>query len=134
MKQFDCDSCWKWCAKLYIRNYFSSLGYPQTNGQVEVTNKMIFKILKKKLEDRKRDWVDDLPKVLWVYRITRRTPLKETTYALAFEIEAVIPVELGLGSLRVETFRAETNNEGLKLHLDLLQEKRDRAQITMSAY
>jgi hypothetical protein len=34
----------------------------------------------------------------------------------------------------VETYKAETNDEGLKLHLDLLQEKRDRAQITMSAY
>jgi hypothetical protein len=34
----------------------------------------------------------------------------------------------------VESYKAETNGEGLKLHLDLLQEKRDHAQITMSAY
>jgi hypothetical protein len=34
----------------------------------------------------------------------------------------------------VKTFKAETNDEGLKLHLDLLQEGRDKAQIAMSAY
>jgi hypothetical protein len=34
----------------------------------------------------------------------------------------------------VESYKAETNNEGLKLHLDLLQEKRDHAHITLSAY
>ena len=95
---------------------------------------MIFKILKKKLGDRKGDWVDDLPKVLWAYQTTRRTPTEETPYALAFGIEAVIPVELGSKSLRVGTFEVETNEEELKLHLDLLQEKRDQAQITMSAY
>jgi hypothetical protein len=46
----------------------------------------------------------------------------------------IIPAELGSGSFRVETYKQETNDEGLKLHLDLLQEKCDRAQITMAAY
>ena len=124
-KQFDCDSFRKWCAELYIRNYFSSPGHLQANGQVEATNKTIFKLLKKTLGDRKGDWADDLPEVLWAYRNTRRTSTEETPYALTFETEAVIPVKLGLRSLRVGTFRAETNDEGPKLHLDLLQEKRD---------
>jgi hypothetical protein len=90
--------------------------------------------LKKKLGDRKGDWADDLPEVLWAYRTTRRTPTKETLYALAFETEVIIPAKLGSGNHRVKTFKTEANNEGLKLHLDLLQERRDRAQIAMSAY
>jgi hypothetical protein len=64
----------------------------------------------------------------------RRTPTKETPYALTFETKAVIPVELGSGSLRVESYKVEANTEGLKLHLDLLQEKRNHAQITLLAY
>ena len=28
VKQFGCDSSWKWCAELHIRNYFSSSGHP----------------------------------------------------------------------------------------------------------
>jgi hypothetical protein len=133
-KQFSCDSFQKWCAKLHIRNYFSSPGHPQANRQLEATNKTIFKILKMKLGGRKGDWADNLPEVLWAYRTTRRNPMEETPYALAFGIEAIILAELGSGSLRVETFKAETNDEGLKLHLDLLQEKCDQAQITMTAY
>jgi hypothetical protein len=133
-KQFDCEPFRKWCAELHIRNYFSSPGHPQANGQVEATNKTIFKILKKKLGDRKGGWADDLLEVLWAYRTTKRTPTEETPYALAFGTEAVIPTELGSGSLRVESYKAEANAEGLKLHLDLLQEKRDHAQITLSAY
>ena len=133
-KQFDCDSSWNQCIKPCIRNYFSSPGHPQANGQVEATNKTIFKILKKKLSDGKGDWVEDLPDVLWAYRTRKRTPIGETPYALAFGTEAVIPAEVGLGSYRVETFRLKTNEKGLKLHLDLIQEKRDQAQITMSAY
>jgi hypothetical protein len=83
--------------------------------------------LKKKLGDRKGDWANDFPEVLWVYRTMRRTSTEETLYALAFGTEAIIPAELGSGSLRVESYKTETNNEGLKLHLDLLQEKRDHA-------
>ncbi|XP_059461845.1 uncharacterized protein LOC132190823 [Corylus avellana] len=133
-KQFDYDSFKEWCAKPHIRNYFSSLGHPQAKGQVEIINKSIFKLFKKKLGDRKGDWVEDLPEVLWAYRTMRRTPTEETPYALAFGTEAVIPAEVGSGNFRVETFWLENNDEGLLLHLDLLQEKRDQAQVSMSAY
>ena len=51
--QFDCDSFWKWCAELHIRNYFSSPRHPEANGQVEATNKTIFKILKRSWETEK---------------------------------------------------------------------------------
>jgi ribonuclease HI len=133
-KQFDCEPFRKWCAELCIRNYFSSPGHPQANEQVEATNKTIFKILKKKLVDRKGNWANDLPKVLWAYRTTKRTPTEESPYALTFGTEAVIPAELGSGSLRVKSYQREANSEGLKLHLDLLQERHDYAQITLSAY
>ncbi|XP_059446435.1 uncharacterized protein LOC132177982 [Corylus avellana] len=110
-KQFDCDSFRAWCAQLRIRNYYSSPGHPQANGQAE-----------------------DLPEVLCAYRTTKRIPNEETPYALAFGTEAVIPAEVGSGSYRVETFQSETNNEGLQLHLDFLQEKWDQAQVAMAAY
>ncbi|XP_059436564.1 uncharacterized protein LOC132169561 [Corylus avellana] len=133
-KQFDCESFREWCAKLHVRNYYFSPSHPQANGQVEATNKTIFKILKKKLGDQKGDWADDLPEVLWACRTTKRIPTKETPYAFAFGTKAVILAEIGSGSYRVESFHSKTNDEGLKLHLHLLQEKRDQAQVTMSAY
>ena len=119
-KQFDCDSFREWYAKLHVRNYYSSPRHPQVNGQVEATNKTIFKILKKKLSDHKGEWAEDLLKVFWAYRTTKRTPTEETPFALAFRMEAIIPAKVGSGSYCVETFHPEANDEGIQLHLDLL--------------
>jgi transposase InsO family protein len=85
-KQFNYDSFRKWCAELHIRNYLSSPGHPQANKQVKANNKTIFKILKKKLGDRKDDWVDDLLEVLWAYRTTRRTPMEKPHMLLLLEL------------------------------------------------
>jgi hypothetical protein len=57
-----------------------------------------------------------------------------TPYAFTFRIEAVIPAKIGSRSYRVETFRPETNDQGLKLYLDLLQERRDQAKATMATH
>jgi hypothetical protein len=133
-KQFDCDSFREWCAKLNIRNYFSSPSHPQANGLVEATNKTIFKILKKKLGDRKGDWAEDLPEVLWAYQTTKKTATEETPYVLTFGTEAVVPAKIGSGSYRVEAFQPNTNDQGLKLHLDLLQERCDQAEAMMATH
>ena len=60
---------------------------------------------------------------LWAYRTTRRSTTQETPFALAFSIEAVAPVEVGLKSPRVEFASDEHNEEVLRLNLDLLEEK-----------
>jgi hypothetical protein len=101
---------------------------------VEATNKTIFKILKKKLDDRKGDWAEDLPEVLWAYRTTKKTTTEETPYALAFGTEAVILAKIGSRIYRVGAFRPKTNDQGLKLHLDLLQERRDQAEAMMAMH
>ena len=63
---------------------------------------------------------------LWAYRTTRRSTTQETPFALAFSIEAVAPVEVGLKSPRVEFASDEHNEEVLRLNLDLLEEKREQ--------
>jgi hypothetical protein len=55
--------------------------------------------------------VEELPSVLWAYRITVRTPIKETPSKLTFGTEVVIPIEIGLTTLRT-TFHKEEENKG----------------------
>ena len=43
---------------------YSTLTYPQGNGQVEAINKVIVSGLKKKLDDAKGKWVEELSHVL----------------------------------------------------------------------
>jgi hypothetical protein len=90
--------------------------------------------LKKKLDKKKGAWVEYVLEVLWSYRTTRRTPTGETPFSLTYGIEAVIPVEVGSPSFHVAYYNPGLNDEKAKVYLDLLQEKRDDAQVTWAAY
>ena len=63
-------------------------------------NRTLIKIIKAKLDDAKGAWLDELPNVLWAYRITVRTLTGETPFRLTYGTEAVIPVEVGVTSIR----------------------------------
>ncbi|RDX88248.1 hypothetical protein CR513_30186, partial [Mucuna pruriens] len=48
--------------------------HPQTNGQAEAANKVILKGLRRRLEEAKGRWVEELPQVLWSYHTTPIQP------------------------------------------------------------
>ena len=66
--QFDSKAFRRYC--LRITNRYSTPAYPQGNGQDEASNKVIANGLKKRLDDAKGRWVEELPHVLWAYRTT----------------------------------------------------------------
>ena len=68
--QFDNKAFRKYCSDLGIKNRYFTLAYPQGNGKVEAVNKVIVNGLKKRLDDAKGKWVEELPHVLWTYRTT----------------------------------------------------------------
>ena len=68
--QFDSKTFRRYCGELGIKNRYSTPAYPQRNGQVEAVNKVIVSELKKRLDEVKGKWVDELPHLLWTYRTT----------------------------------------------------------------
>ena len=62
--QFDSKSFKRYCYDLEITNRYSTLAYPQGNGQAETINKVIVNGLKKRLDDAKGKWVERLSHVL----------------------------------------------------------------------
>ena len=64
-KQFDNSAFRDFCLKLGIKNHYSLPAHPQANGQVEVTNRSLLKIIKTQLKGAKGIWPDELPSVLW---------------------------------------------------------------------
>ena len=126
-KQFDNKKFKNFCVELGIKNYYSALAHPQSNGQAEVTIRTLKAALKIKLEDHKGKWVEYLLEVLWAYRTTRKSTTRETPFALAFGTEAVALVKVGLESPRVKFVNTEHNEETLCLNLDLLERKREQA-------
>ena len=47
------------------------------------------------------DWSEKLPFALWAYRTSFRTSIGATLYFLVYGMEAVLLVEIEIGSLRV---------------------------------
>ena len=133
-KQFDNPKFRDFCAKLGIKNYYSSPAHSRPNGQAEVTTRTLKAALKTKLEDLKGKWVEYLPEVLWAYRTTRKSTTQETSFALAFGIEAVDPIEVGLKYPRIELANVEHNEEALRLNPDLLEEKHEQVLKRMEGY
>ena len=62
--QFDSKAFRRYYCDLGITNRYSTLAYSQGNGQAEVVNKIIVSELKKRLNDVKGKWVEELPHVL----------------------------------------------------------------------
>jgi hypothetical protein len=60
----------------------SSLYYAQTNCQAEASNKVLIKIIKKRIEDNTRKWHEKLSEALWVHRTSRHRATKVTLLSL----------------------------------------------------
>ena len=78
--------------------------------------------------------MEELPSVLWTHRTTVRKSTGETPFALAFGVEAVIPLEVGMPTTRTTEFVVETNEDNLRNDLDLLEERRDLAVVRLASY
>ena len=70
------------------------------NGVVETANKNIKRVLRRMVETS-RDWSKNLSFALWAYRTSFRTSIGATPYSLVYGMEAVLPVEIEMRSLRV---------------------------------
>ena len=118
--------CSRCASKLPLGNFvttykskksFSSVARPQANGQVKAINKTINHNLKTKLEDQNGRWVDELPEVLWPYRTTTRTNLRNSILTLIWRN----PVEIGISLLRRENYDPDQNNLLQRCELDFLE-------------
>ena len=90
--------------------------------------------LKKRLDDTKGRWVDELPHVLWTYRITPRRSMGETPFSMTYGSEVVIPLEFGFPTLRTDQFNVEENHNSLIHSLDLAEERREIAMVKLAYY
>ncbi|RDX66810.1 Pro-Pol polyprotein, partial [Mucuna pruriens] len=127
--QFTSKATAEFCQGLKIKQVFTLVEHPQSNGQAEVANKVILRGLRKRLEEAKGRWAEELHQVLWSYHTTRHSSTNETPFRLTFGTEAMIPVEIGEPSPRTALFEPGRNEEELRANLDLIQEIREIAHI-----
>ena len=114
------------CDEFKIEHHNSSPYRPQMNGAVEAANKNIKKIVQKMVVTYK-DWHEMLPFALHGYRTSVRTSTGATPFSLVYGMEAVLPVEVEIPSMRVlmETELAEAEwCQNRYDQLNLIEEKR----------
>ncbi|XP_071688279.1 uncharacterized protein [Rutidosis leptorrhynchoides] len=116
-----------------IQQSFTSVAYPQANGQVEVTNRDIVACIKARLGKHRQGCVDELQHVLWAHRTTPKDSTNETPFSLVYGTEAVIPAEVLVPTNRITTFGEQQNDEALRENLDALEEQRMIAHISNKA-
>ncbi|CAJ2654489.1 unnamed protein product [Trifolium pratense] len=117
-------------AALGTKQHFTSVEHPQTNGQAEAANRVILPGLRRRLDQNKKKWVEELESVLWAYRTTPHSTTGETPFRMVYGTESVIPVEVGEPSRRAEQpLEEEMNDEALREELDLVDEIRTGASL-----
>jgi len=81
-------------------------------------------------------WSDVLHGVLWAYRTTPRKSTQETPFSLAYGLEAVIPVETIVPSVRrtAKPANLDLNMQMLQHNMDFIDERRDQAMIRVQNY
>ncbi|MCO5611254.1 hypothetical protein L7F22_065506 [Adiantum nelumboides] len=116
---------------LSIKHVHSTPYYPQCNGLVEKTNGVLCKIITKHVRDRPQDWDKHLTAALWAYRTSFKVSTQFTPYHLVYGQEALLPIEVELGSLRVLARETTSSKEKLEQRiLDLQRLELDREAAT----
>lgn len=84
------------CNKYHITLGHSMAYYPQGNGLAESSNKSLINIIKKLLEENKKNWHKKLINALWEDRLITNRSIGTNPYELVYGMEAVFPSSLGV--------------------------------------
>nr|XP_008381099.1 uncharacterized protein LOC103443973 [Malus domestica] len=88
--------------KFKITMIQSSPYYLQLNGQAEASNKAFVNIIKGMVADSLEKWHEKLGDTLWAYRTSKRAGTGTTPYALTFEQDVVLPMEINVSYVRIQ--------------------------------
>ncbi|GJX39072.1 reverse transcriptase domain-containing protein [Tanacetum coccineum] len=120
-------------ANLQIRNRHSRT-LPERTWKSQIPNSgngLLYEMNRSKAchNNNSKDWIEELPHVLWAHRTMIKSSNGDTSFSLTYGMEAVIPTEIGMPTIRTAEVDMVHNDEALEINLDLLEERREQAAI-----
>lgn len=104
---------------IFVKDKFSSAKHPQPNRQEEYANKVILNGLKKRLDNTKGLWAEEVNQVLWSYHTTPHSYIEETPFKLTFGSDTMKSVEVKEPTLRRLNVYSDSKDEMLSLGLEV---------------
>jgi hypothetical protein len=81
-----------------------------------------------------RQWMKELPSVVWSLRTTPSRATGFTPFFLVYGAEAILPIDLEYGSSRTRAYDDRSNQTSREDSLDQLEEARDMALLHSARY
>ena len=112
--------------------------HPRMNGQVEHANGMVLQGLNPRIFNRLnkfgKQWVMELPTVLWSLRMTPSRATSYTPFFMVYGFEAILSTNLDYGAPRVRVYDKQGAEASLEDAMDQLDEARDVALLRSARY
>jgi hypothetical protein len=100
----------------------SSPYYAQANGQAEASNKIMIKIIQKKIDKKPKRWHSVLNEALWAYRMAPHGATQTYPYELVYGHHAIMPWEMQSNSGRIVLQKDLSSKDYNDLMIDELED------------